>query len=71
LRRDLNFSEWDRPQRAGFDEAKEEVNDGDMPPWSYLPLHAEAKLSATEKAHLTEGLRATFAQDPPTVTRRP
>lgn len=69
-RRDLDFSEWDRPQRAGFEEVQEEITDGDMPIWNYVLLHPEAKLSDAERARLIEGLRATFAQDQPMVERR-
>jgi len=49
---------------------KREVDDGDMPVWSYLPLHPEAKLSAAEKTRLIDGLKATFLQDPPTLAPR-
>lgn len=56
-RRRLDFSAWDRPQR-GAHEAAEEVEKGEMPPWFYLPLHAEARLSDAEKAELIAGLKA-------------
>jgi hypothetical protein len=69
-RGDLNFSEWDKPQRAGFNDARKEMGDGDMPPWSYLLLHPETKLSDQEKMQLVDGLGATFAQDPPTPAPR-
>jgi hypothetical protein len=41
-REHLNFSEWDRPQEHAED-AAEEVRDGEMPLWFYVPLHAEAR----------------------------
>ena len=50
----LNFSEWDRPQRHATDVAAQ-VKQGDMPLWFYLPMHAAAKLSATEKEALIDG----------------
>lgn len=53
-------SEWDRPQKDA-DEAPEMVEKGEMPPWFYVPLHSEAKLSAEEKAHLIRGLGADAA----------
>ena len=56
-REHLNFSEWDRPQRHARD-AAEEVEEGEMPPAVYLPLHPEARLSAAEKAELVAGLKA-------------
>jgi cytochrome c551/c552 len=50
----LNFSEWDHPQRHATDVAAE-VKQADMPPWFYLPMHAAAKLSGTEKEALIDG----------------
>lgn len=44
----LNFTEWGRPQRHAKDVAQE-VTQGDMPPWFYVPMHPMAKLSSTEK----------------------
>jgi hypothetical protein len=61
----LNFSEWDKPQRAAFKEVNDEVTSGGMPVWNYVLLHPDAKLSAAEKIALVNGLRATFLQDPP------
>lgn len=55
----LNFSEWDVPQKDA-DEAAEEVGKGEMPPWFYLPLHPEARLSDAERAELVRGLQATM-----------
>lgn len=42
------------------DEAAEQVERGHMPEPTYLPLHPEARLTASEKAQLVQGLRATF-----------
>jgi cytochrome c551/c552 len=53
-RRHLNFTEWDHPQRHATDVAAQ-VKQADMPPWFYLPMHATAKLSATEKDALIDG----------------
>jgi cytochrome c551/c552 len=58
-RRHLNFSEWDQPQRHAKDVA-EEVKEGDMPPWFYLPMHPAARLSAAEKEALIAGATQTF-----------
>lgn len=58
-RRELNFSEWSRPQRKASKAAKS-VEKGQMPLFIYLPTHPEARLSAAERAQLIEGLRATF-----------
>jgi len=38
----------------------QELEGGDMPPWFYLPLHAEARLSEAERSELIAGLQATF-----------
>lgn len=50
----LNFTEWDLPQKHAKDVA-DEVKQGDMPPWFYLPMHAAARLTAAEKQALTDG----------------
>jgi mono/diheme cytochrome c family protein len=52
----LNFSEWNKTQRhAGH--VVEEIQTGDMPPWFYLPMHPEAKLTPEEKAALITGFQ--------------
>ncbi len=60
-RENVNFSEWDRPQKNAGDAVKE-VQEGEMPPWQYTILHPEARLSDAETRQLVEGLRATLAQ---------
>lgn len=54
----LNFSEWDLPQKDA-EEAAEQVQKGEMPPWFYLPAHPQARLSMQEKQALIRGLQAT------------
>ncbi|NIP79880.1 MAG: hypothetical protein GWM90_11925, partial [Gemmatimonadetes bacterium] len=48
-REPLNFSAWSRydaEERAEkWEEVAEEVAEGHMPPWYYLPLHGDARLS--------------------------
>ncbi len=48
-REELNFSAWNRygkkKRNKMIKEIWEEVEEGDMPPWFYLPLHPEAGLS--------------------------
>lgn len=58
-RDELNFSEWDKPQRHAKD-AAEELREGEMPPAVYLPLHGQAKLSANEKQQLEAAFTAMF-----------
>jgi hypothetical protein len=61
-REHLNFQEFNRPQEDAH-EAAEEVEEGEMPMWSYLLLHGEAKLPEAEKQALIRGLEATFGGD--------
>ena len=55
-RRHLNLTEWDKlndKRRAKKQkEVGEQVEEGEMPPWFYLPMHSEAKLSDADKALL-------------------
>lgn len=59
-RRRLNFSEWNRAQRAAR-EIGEAVSEGEMPPWFYLPLHPSARLTTAEKQALVAGLQRSVA----------
>jgi hypothetical protein len=56
-RKELNFSEWDRPQREAR-ESGSAVRKGSMPPW-YSPW---APLTATERQALVRGLEATVGR---------
>ena len=51
----LNFTEWDKPQRHAKDIAQE-VKSGDMPPWFYLPMHPNARLSDADRQALIDGM---------------
>ncbi len=65
-RRRLNFSEWDRPQRGARPQSIDRrINSGSMPPWYYLLMHSNAKLTDAEKQALRDGLDKTVAQDAP------
>lgn len=52
-REHINFSEWDsysaEDRADDIEEIWEEVEEGEMPLWYYLPLHPEAKLSDAQK----------------------
>jgi mono/diheme cytochrome c family protein len=61
-REKLNFSEWQRPQKESK-EAAQSVREREMPPWQYVLLHPEAKLSAEERSALIHGLEATVGID--------
>jgi hypothetical protein len=52
----MNFSDWNsRPQSAN--EIIEIIQEGEMPPAIYLPMHPTAQLTAAEKQALMDGLR--------------
>ena len=54
----LNFSTWDRydedEQVDKIEEAWEEVEEGEMPPFFYLPRHPTARLDEADRALLRE-----------------
>ena len=56
-RRELNFSEWNGNSRR-LRELARVVQDGQMPPLTYVLTHPAAQLSAAEKAQLQAGLAA-------------
>jgi hypothetical protein len=58
-RDELNFSEFDRPQREARESA-ESVQEGEMPPWYYVLVRPEASLSPSERQALIRGLQATL-----------
>ncbi len=58
-RRHLNFSEWGA-EGEGVEDIAELINDGEMPPANYLPLHPEARLTEAEKQQLIAGLEASL-----------
>jgi len=60
-RSEFNISEWGRAKNKG-DEAAQEVREGDMPPWYYLPLHPEARLSKAERDEFVRGLVQSFGE---------
>jgi hypothetical protein len=55
-REHLNFSTWNRLDAEHRAEAREEVweevEEGEMPLWFYIPLHPEARLSEADKVAL-------------------
>lgn len=64
-RRELNFSEWDRPQKEARESA-ETIRRGKMPPW-YYPW---GRLSVGEREELIRGLEATLGSAPPRTIRQ-
>jgi len=55
----LNFSEWG-VRRQDSKEIGGIVQEGEMPPAIYLPLHLSARLSQAEKQAFEDGLIKTF-----------
>ena len=53
-RRKMNFSEWEQSQED-IEEITEVITNGEMPPWDYLVIHPEARLSASERDALLRG----------------
>ena len=60
----MNFSQWDQLQRHAKDVAQE-VNQGDMPPWYYLPMHPNARLIDSEKQMLISGAAKSLGPQAP------
>ncbi len=58
-RGELNFSEYNG--HVNINEIIEVIDEGEMPPWDYVLMHPDAKLSDNEKAQLITGLKATFS----------
>jgi mono/diheme cytochrome c family protein len=56
----LNLSELGRTE-IELAEIAELVRSGEMPPWQYRLIHADARLSEAEKEALIRGLNATLA----------
>lgn len=63
-RRHLNFSEWGA-DAEGAGEVIEVIQEGEMPPGNYLPLHPEANLTPAETQQLIQGLTATLREYQP------
>ncbi|NOR55956.1 MAG: cytochrome C [Sulfurovum sp.] len=62
-REHFNTSMWGKQKKNDGDEAKEELEEGEMPPWFYIVPHPEAKLSESETKELAKGLLATFGEE--------
>jgi hypothetical protein len=60
-RAELNFSTWNRystqQQVKKLKESWEKVAEGEMPPWFYLPVHRDARLSAEDRVLLRQWAR--------------
>ncbi len=62
-REEVNYSEWDRPQKEA-NESAETVIEGEMPPTYYMLLtRSRARLTDAERQELIDGLIATFGAE--------
>jgi hypothetical protein len=61
----LNFSEWQRPQKANLAEVVDALRNNSMPPIQYRAFHSEARLSDAERQQLESGIVASWTEDPP------
>jgi len=52
----LNFSEWNSGSQRGAGEIVGIIQEGEMPPFIYLPMHPDAQLNSAEKGQLITGL---------------
>jgi hypothetical protein len=59
-RRRMNFSEWNTGFQRNAGEITGIIQEGEMPPAVYLPMHPTARLSAAEKQQLITGLTNTL-----------
>lgn len=67
-RKELNLSTWNRytttTQLKKLRKSWNEVAEGEMPPWMYLPLHPSARLSADDLAALQAWAQSEGNQGP-------
>ena len=74
-RKEMNFSEWgtykDRRKARKLKEICEQVKEGEMPLWFYIPLHPSAKLSDADRARLCEWTSSLAAAAAPAETKAP
>lgn len=69
-REELNFSTWNRisprQQAKRLQESAEEVAEGEMPPWFYVCIHRDARLTAEDRSALRNwAVRSAPAPDEP------
>ena len=61
-RQRMNFSDWQNSHIREAGEIASVINEGEMPPFQYLPMHPSAKLSSAEKTQLINGLTNTLSR---------
>jgi enoyl-[acyl-carrier-protein] reductase (NADH) len=72
-RAELNFSTWNRysiqQQVKKLKESWKEVSEGGMPPWFYLPIHRDARLSAEDRTLLEQWAQMDLQKECCDMTR--
>ncbi len=58
----FNVSRWGQGKQHA-DEAAGMIRNGEMPPWFYLPVHPEARLTEAERQAFIRGLVDTFGDE--------
>lgn len=58
----LNFSDWQNTHLREPLEFSQAISEGEMPPFQYLLMHGNAKLTSTEKDVLITGLQKSLGQ---------
>jgi hypothetical protein len=61
-RQRLDFSDWQNSYIRESGEIASVINEGEMPPFQYLPMHPTARLSSAEKTQLINGLTSTLSR---------
>jgi mono/diheme cytochrome c family protein len=61
-RNQFNFSDWQNSYLTDAGEFSEVISEGEMPPFQYLLMHSNAKLTDAEKQQLITGLQKTLGQ---------
>jgi hypothetical protein len=56
----MNFSEWNTASLRRAEEVAGVIQEGEMPPAIYLPMHPSARLTGAEKQQLITGLTASL-----------
>lgn len=64
----FDVSAWRQQPQPPAEQVAEAVRSGRMPPLQYTLIHADARLSSTQKAQLAAGLLRTFRTSPPLRT---
>jgi hypothetical protein len=59
-RRRLNFSDWNAGFHPNAGEITGMIQEGEMPPFQYLIMHPEARLTSAEKQALIDGLSGSL-----------